>query len=101
MGVQLLRELRQHKLFSLVEASLKQKSQQGTAMSGLADDDVDGTHPQQRGAGEHKAERVTVYLLLTPMTSWEAVRSLVRWLPSRAWKLKDVQRACMGVHMWK
>lgn len=97
VGVQLLRELQQHKLFSLVEASLKQKSQRDAAMNGSVNGSPSGTTPQQGSAGEPDIERVTVYLLLTPVTSWEAVRSLVRWLPSHAWKLKDVQRARMGV----
>ncbi len=80
-GVQLLRELQQHRLYASVEASLKQKSRQETAEMASANGKPDGNPPHQSSSGEHDAERVTVYLLLAPMTSWEAVQSQVSVLP--------------------
>ncbi len=78
VGVQLLRELQQHRLYALVEASLKEKSQQEMAKKGLANGRFDRTTPHHYSSGWHDAERVMVYLLLAPVTSWEAVQSQVR-----------------------
>ncbi|CAL5224629.1 g7346 [Coccomyxa viridis] len=71
----LLRELQQHRLYALVEASLKEKSQQEMAKKGLANGRFDRTTPHHYSSGWHDAERVMVYLLLAPVTSWEAVQS--------------------------
>ena len=93
MGLQLLRELQQHKLFPLVEASLEQELQREPATDGSANGSPDETALHQGSSGEHDAERVTVFLLLTPTTSWESVHSLVSWLLNCPMKL---QRCAQG-----
>ena len=96
--MQLLRELQQHKLSPLVEASLQQKSQREGRTNGLPNGSPDGVSPRQGSSEEHDAKRLTVYLLLAPKTAWESVRSQVRWPLNDAWKLKDVHDAQMHVH---
>lgn len=75
-SLQLLRELQQHRLFSLVDAALRSAPIDRPARL-EPNGHADGAHVHGSSLPEHSAERMTVYLLLAPKASWGSAQSKV------------------------